>query len=255
MAKLQSTPTGPNPFHAMKQKAHDQRVIHSSKEPNYRTPPALYQALHMEFDFCIDLAATAANALAVRPDRENDCGVPCYLGPDHVLPECRDALDIGFPLLSAVLAQRRMLPVLPAGFVNPPYSRELERAWSTGKIKVDGEWLSHPIDKHVSRSYNVASWAERCWEESQRGLTIVGLFPAAQQTSWWRRYVLGVTDEHGWAGHSAMEVRTIPHRVSFLSPTGEALDNAGVNHAIIIWKPRCGYVGPWTPVFRLWDYQ
>lgn len=235
--------------------SHDQAIIHSSKEPNYRTPVTLYQALDLEFDFCIDLAATAENALAVRADhRTHDGYQPCYIGPDHVLPECRDALDIGFPLLSAVSAQLRYIPPRPAGFLNPPYSRELERAYTTGRIKVGGEWLPHPVDPQKARAMNVKYWAERSWEEAQRGLTIVGLFPAAIQTVWYRRYVLGITDQSQWSGFAASEVRYIPHRISFRSSAGGAMDNAGVNHCIVIWRPPCGYVGPWAPVVRLWDY-
>ncbi len=45
-------------------KAHIQRVQHSSAKSDWRTPPALYQALDAEFHFSLDAAADQRNHLA-----------------------------------------------------------------------------------------------------------------------------------------------------------------------------------------------
>lgn len=79
------------------------RVIHSSADASWRTPPALYAELNREFGFALDAAATAENALA-----------PEYLN------EAQDALEIEWPTRGPV-------------WLNPPYGREvgrwLEKAW------------------------------------------------------------------------------------------------------------------------------
>lgn len=80
---------------------HDRRIVHSSGCPNWRTEDALFDALHWEFNFGWDLAATAANRK-----------VDQFLGPDHPDPNLRDALVVDWT------GGRR------ARFLNPPFSRQ-----------------------------------------------------------------------------------------------------------------------------------
>lgn len=122
-------------------------------------------------------------------------------------------------------------------FLNPPYSRQRYR--ETGDPAMD-----------------IGEWARKCFIESERGCTVVGLFPFAPQTEWYRLYVMGHTqDGSGWRGHAAMEEWRIPHRVCFLRPDGSKAGNAGVNSVILVWRPNPGFVGPWTPAVRYWDYR
>lgn len=74
-----------------------QAVVHSSGKDDWETPEALFQLLDQEFDFQVDRAATLLSAKASR-----------YYGPDHPLPEYRDALTC---------------PWDGRGFLNPPYSQ------------------------------------------------------------------------------------------------------------------------------------
>jgi phage N-6-adenine-methyltransferase len=192
---------------------HDQRVIHSSQESDWRTPPECFVALQHEFGFMVDAAADPSSALC-----------PTWFGPGSAIAE--DGLSAAW-----------------AGtiFLNPPYSRTKARAWTgTGP-----------------NPYRIEQWAKKCWEESQRGCTIVGLFPFAPQTDWYRRYVYGHTrgTRLSWEGHAAKEERRLPHRISFLRPDGSPAANAGVNTAVIVWTPIRGAVGPWQPFSWYWSWK
>lgn len=223
---------------------HDQRIIHSSEDPNWRTPRACYDALDREFFFEIDLAADAESCL--HPD--------CWLGPGSPLGENA--------LVADWMAVASKLSVLPSGFLNMPFSRMLAAAYRTGRIKREGVWVEHPIDLLKAQSYEIESWVQKCWEESQRGFTVAALVPFAPQTEWYRRYVYGhapIEQQEGgytgWSGHAAREERRLPHRISFLRPDGSPAANAGVNTAIIVWKPGTGIVGPWQPHQFYWSYR
>lgn len=201
---------------------HDRRIIHSSQESDWRTPPECFQALDVEFSFQLDAAADEASCLVFH------AGIigrtPSYLGP---------GCPLGENALAVPWAPQRI-------FLNPPFSREKARAWN-------GPARENP--------YRIEHWAKKCWEESQRGCTIVGLFPFAPQTSWYRCYVYGHTKDGQWSGHAAKEERRIPHRISFLSPDGTPSGNAGVNTAVIVWTPMTGAVGPWTPHQWYWSWK
>lgn len=216
--------------------SHDQRIIHSSEESEWRTPRPLFDALNQEFTFAVDAAADQENKLCSE-----------FFGPRHGNPALRDALIVDWAACSCDLYF----------FLNPPFSRKKAR-----ELKKAG-------DPHW-RDYTVDAWAEKCWRESQRGCTIVAVLPFAPQTEWYRRYVYGhlphqhpyvATSEYvrqtdgGWAGHAAMQERRLPHRISFARPDGSPADNAGVNSAIIVWSPATGIVGPWQPHSFYWSYR
>lgn len=78
------------------------------------TPPWLFDALHAEFDFGLDAAATADNAK-----------VPLYCGPDCANPARRDGLTASWHdvLLDAY---GELKPV----WLNPPYSRGSIWRWT-----------------------------------------------------------------------------------------------------------------------------
>lgn len=199
---------------------HDRQVIHSSAESDWRTPPALFAALYKEFSFQTDAAADAASALCAS-----------WYGPGSSF--AADALSITWPVEWGPF------------FLNPPFSRTKARAW-------EGQ------DQSIN-PYRIENWARKCWEESQRGCTIVGLFPFAPQTEWYRQCVYGHHDDSSpkfvWNGHAAQQERRLPHRVSFLKPDGTESGNAGVNTAVIVWTPMTGAVGPWQPFSYYWSYR
>lgn len=220
---------------------HDKSIIHGSLESDYRTPPDCFNTLAREFYFGIDLAADKGSALVER-----------YLGPGSPLAE------------NALVAAWANYAQHGCAFLNSPFSKTLVNAYNTGRIKVDGEWVEHEVNKMMAECYDVTNWARKCWEESQKGLTIVGIFPFAPQTDWYRKYVMGhefdtpeteVIGRWTWSGHAAMQERRLPHRISFLKPDGTPTGNAGVNSAIIVWQPNCGIVGPWQPHSFYWSYR
>lgn len=218
-------------------KDHNQRIVHSSENPNWRTPPVLYQALDQEFRFCLDAASDHVGCLA-RPGGE----VYCWLGPGSIHGEDALAVDWAALLTSVAFDALDDPRDRPPIFLNPPYSRKVAAA-----LKANGD------PNH--ESYRIENWAHKCWLESQKGCTIVGLFPFAPQTEWYRWYVLGHTVDGDWSGHAAKEERRLPHRVSFLHPDGSKANNAGVNTAIIVWTPMTGAVGPWQPHSWYWSYR
>jgi site-specific DNA-methyltransferase (adenine-specific) len=73
-------------------------VMFSRASDNWTTPQHFYDALHAEFMFCVDAAATRDNRKCVR-----------YFGPDHSFTDCRDALTAAWVPLPH--------------WCNPPYSR------------------------------------------------------------------------------------------------------------------------------------
>lgn len=186
---------------------HDRQIIHSSEDPNWRTPPACFQALHAEFNFSLDLAASR---------NDNLCSL--WFGPDHVSTSCQDSLKVEWASQPG-----------RTGFLNPPYSKKLKMP--------------------------IGPWLEKCWNESQAGATIVAILPFAPQTEHYRRFVYGIGTDGIWLGHAAREERRLPHRISFLRPDGSSAGNAGVNSVIVVWKPKFGTVGPWTPHSTYWSYR
>lgn len=217
----------------------EQRVIHSSIDPNWRTPQPLFDRLHQEFHFEIDLAADQASCKVETP-----AGL-FYFGPDHPEEYSRNALTIGWADL------------MPGGvgFLNMPYSKKL--------LSVTGD-----------DSYDVSSWIGKAYGESVRGFRTVAIVPYSPQTDWYRRFVMGHKLEGGvwgWGGHAALEVRRLPYRVDF-DPSPEYVEwaraefeagrrktpessSAGHNVVVVEWGPNPGYVGPWVPTERYWSYK
>lgn len=201
-------------------KQHSQRIVHSSEDPNWRTPQVFYDALNRVFGFELDCAADPDTALH-----------ECWFGPGS--PYGEDALAIPW---NEFEGER------PGWcFLNPPYSRKVYRATKNPAMLIE-------------------NWARKCFVEAQRGCTVVGLFPFSPQTEWYRQWVMGHaipprTEFGTWSGFAASEVWRLPHRVSFLRSDGTEADNAGHNVVVVIWRPDPGFVGPWVPAERYWSYR
>ena len=206
---------------------HDQRIIHSSVLPNWRTPNQLYAKLHNEFNFRMDLAADAASS---------KCGIN-YLGPGAF------ANPRGY---SATFNQRDALSgkagdwrVHGRGFLNPPWSKEAKLP--------------------------LTPWIERMIAEAQEGWEGVAILPASIQTRWWQRvrahayeirliphrvsFELGPEDLRKWQ-EAWLARQTDPTKQPPAKPA-----NAGGNTAVVVWKPLRGYVGPWEASVRYWTYR
>lgn len=138
-------PAAPEPFKPL--------VMHSSKRCDWGTPAALYNKLHNEFCFGLDVAAEKHNAKAAY-----------YLGPDHPHETLRDGLAVDWIVETPLRGgQFGVAPTLTAAFMNPPYSRQLKL----------------PIEP----------WLRKATVEAMKGLTVVGIIPANVQTRWWQTWV------------------------------------------------------------------
>lgn len=202
-------------------RTHASSVLSSSKNPNWRTPKWLFKALDDEFCFLLDAAA------------DRDCSLASnFLGPGSSFLE--DALcGVSW---SSVFDEIQSSEAIWARaiFVNPPYSVKLMHD------------KTQPDD--VRRAMNIANWAKVCEETAAEGITVVGLFPYATQTKWWREYI---ENEKG----GATEIRRFPFRLKFDPPPdydGKAT-GSNVNSAIVIWKPTQLFRGPWAPFTRYYD--
>lgn len=208
---------------------HKLRMLQSSVDCNWRTPPELFRALERTFHFDVDLAADPTNRLLLN-----------YIGPGHPVRTRRDAL-------TATWGEHGS-----RGFLNPPYSRtqyaaEVKRGVPREQVR----WLC------------VEAWAQKAYSESLLGFTTVGLFPYAPQTQWFRIFVMGHRQgeiEDGryptvWRGHAALDYWRLPHRLTYLREDGTRAANANVNSCVIIWGPNPGFVGPWVPSGRYWSYR
>ncbi len=91
-------PFGDAEFDLMKE--HIQRVMHSSKKSDWRTPTPLYNALDEEFGFTVDVAANAASCLVYVRNK------PQWFGPDSAHT---DGLAAAWAPMTC--------------FMNPPYQR------------------------------------------------------------------------------------------------------------------------------------
>ena len=209
---------------------HKLRMLQSSTECTWCTPPALVRKLQQTFHFAWDLAADAESSIC-QPD-STGLGHR-WLGPGS--PYGEDALDVPWSDLGGY----------PCGFLNPPYSlTQYKQGKDAGVPVVNLRWL------------RIEEWARKAVVESERGFTTVAVMPYAAQTEWFRLYVMGHTrDGNSWRGHAALDYWRLSHRVSFLRADGQGAANANVNTCIVIWGPNPGFVGPWVPSGRYWSYR
>ncbi len=223
---------------------HDKRIIHSSERADWRTDPALFDRLAREFRFALDVAADSTCPTVKT--------IGHYLGPGS--DGCIDGLAAG-GLWQRFARGRATSPEVRAFFMNPPYSKKLAAAFTSGKILVKGVEQDHPIDLAQARAMRIENWMHTAWVEGQKW-TGVGIIPYSPQTRWWRSCVCGLDPDSGdWRGFAAVEVRKLPHRATFFRPDGEPANNAPGNTAVVIWRPDHGYWGPWQPVERYWTYR
>ncbi len=80
-------------------------VLMSSAKDDWETPQAFFDRYLVEFDLCIDVAASLANRK-----------LPDYFGPDHVHPSMRDGLTADWSQFGSGARC----------WMNPPYSRGLQ---------------------------------------------------------------------------------------------------------------------------------
>lgn len=113
-------------------------LMFSKVSDEWSTPQAFFDTLDQEFGFMLDAAASMENKKCVN-----------YLGLDHPMPNCRDALSGSWAHVVAAFG-----PV----WLNPPYSKCRE-------------------------------FIAKAAAEARNGCTVVCLVPSRTDTRWWHEHV------------------------------------------------------------------
>lgn len=195
---------------------HDQRIIHSSVVPNWRTPDQLYRQLCKEFYFNCDLAADSASAKCQR-----------FLGPGSPITE--DALS----------GKVGLWQEQGSGFLNPPWSKEAKLPLTP--------WIERMIAEAQEGWEGVtilpASIQTRWWQRVRANAYEIRLIPHRVS------FDLGPEDllkwQEAWLARQTDPAKQPPARPA----------NAGGNTAVVVWKSLRGYVGPWEASVRYWTYR
>lgn len=188
-------------------------ALTSSKNPNWRTPDWLFDALHVEFDFALDASATV---------NDTKCGL--WLGPGSPLG-IEDALcgvswreilkDAGYPR--------------GAIFDNPPYN---------SKAPID-PWIEMMArEGELGTTVGIIPYSPqtRWWREFVEGETYTATeirrFPARIKFD---PPIEPYHDERG----------------NLVEYNGSA-PGANINNVVVIYKPTEEYLGRWAPLVRYW---
>lgn len=213
-------------------KQHSQRIVHSSEDPNWRTPRPLFDRLWAASGgFTMDLAADRETALVER-----------WLGPGSPIAE--DALSVNWHELDPG----------GRGFLNMPYSKKAYRETKNP---------AYLIENWVDKCY----WEGRMGYETW---ALCPFSPQAEWYRRYVMGH-DVANGSAWSGFAASEVWRLPYRVDFdPSPDYVArvaaehaagtrksaeIGSAGHNVVVVIWRPDPGFVGPWIPAERYWSYR
>lgn len=196
-------------------KDHDQRVVHSSEDPNWRTPRPLFDALDKAFRFNLDGAADASSSLC-----------PTYCGPRSLFGE--DGLTTPWGADCTV-------------FLNPPYSRKLLRATKNPAYDI-ANWAAKCWRASFEDGATIVGLFPFTPQTEWYRRFVYGHSTKYQQA---RNAFMG----------AAMEEWRLAHRVSFDAADGRKTSGAGHNVVVIIWRPNPGFVGPWQPTQRYWSYR
>ena len=110
-------------------------LMFSKASDEWSTPQAFFDALDAEFHFTMDAAAS----------REN-CKVPNYRGPDHILPDCRNGLVFDW---NGVV------------WLNPPYSRVKQFMMKASEQALKGCTVVCLVPSRTDTRW----WHECVWDE------------------------------------------------------------------------------------------
>jgi site-specific DNA-methyltransferase (adenine-specific) len=130
--------------------------LYSSKRQDWGTPQALFDALHEEFGFGLDAAATAENAKCLH-----------YIDKDSLFETLED------PMPGSLWAN------WPALIPGSEFSSRRQE-W----ICKQAIWLNPPYGKDIGK------WIKKAYRESLRGCTVVVLTFVRSDTKWWHDWAM-----------------------------------------------------------------
>jgi hypothetical protein len=233
------------------------KVLFSSDKQTWGTPKPFYRKLDAEFDFDVDVCASANNAKAavyydeslnclamdwtlgakyLRTNNDNgyvkgaECGCRCHFrnnmlmsAPRPLKQMVQQSHDLFFGGKCGCIRDCRRKSV--TAFMNPPYGDAEQPCAKTCRKK-----------KCVKRGYctdvyipGIADFMEKAFTESVHGQTNVCLVPSRVDTAWWNTWVQGRADE----------VRHIKGRLVFEDEKGNE-DAAPFPTSVIVYRPPHG---------------
>lgn len=129
-------------------------VHFSSQRQDWETPWPFYERLNAEFNFELDVCATAEN----------------YKCANYFSPEQNGLIQNWQGIC----------------WMNPPYGKP-ENPCKPNCQKKRCKERGYHIVKYVP---GICDWVKKAYEESQKGATVVCLLPARTDTEWWHRYCM-----------------------------------------------------------------
>ena len=156
----------------------------STGNDEVETPDALFDMLHAQHRFVVDVAAIKTNAKV-----EN------YFGPDHEDPARRDCLTIDWPTAGAC-------------WMNPPYSKGEKACKAKCKKKVCPERGYH-VQEDKPGCYD---FVKKSYLEMHRGVTTVALLAARTDTNWFFEFIW---DQHKQRPKRGVTVTFLRGRLKF----------------------------------------
>lgn len=138
------------------------QVHFSSATVEHSTPQVFYDDVSLDFNFTLDVAATALNRKCLRYYNEAQNAIT-----QDWLKDARGG----------------------DAWMNPPYG-DPEHPCKKKCTKKKCVERGHHIDRYVP---GIADFIKKAWQESRRGLTVVSLLPSRTDTAWWHRYIWNKT--------------------------------------------------------------
>lgn len=164
-----------------------QNILFSSQSDEWETPQSYFDELNQEFNFTLDVCATAKN---------KKCELYFGYYPERFIN-------------GLTTPWKHPLNTRHVAWMNPPYSEPESPCKNNCKKKLCVKRGFHCLDYKPGKK----DWVKKAVEESKNGVTVVALLPARTDTNWFHDYIYNVPN---------IEVRFIRHRLNFSNSANSA---------------------------------
>lgn len=181
----------------------------------YRTPPEVFEPLHREFGFTMDVAATLENALT-RPHDSKTCH---YIGPwdsEH---------GTGSTWRLALPGERCPGCGVAVGWFFTKKDDALSQDWEGERV-----WCNPPYSAPL-----VGQFVEKCAEHAKAGgLAVMLLNATTTDTRWFHKHIW---DEVMNRPRERVDVRLRSKRIAFLDDKGVPQKSPRYSNMVIVFHP------------------